>query len=278
MSSTIEIVGTTETVRLRDDVVDYLRIHGGSGWGKVPVANFKTHGSAPGWRFRGQRATGRILTIPALVLGSNPAEINDRVRKLVRVTSNEFSIRFTDHSNEVFTIPAVYESGLEGVYTNGDRLAFFEKLTVSCPDPFWTSQEVQQVEWVYAPGEPFLDARKLSASSLSGSRQIVNSGDVESLPTWVFEGPFDGFTVDINGVGFEFEGSLLLGESLTVRHDGWSWTVIDGTGASAFTDVAWGARFPAVPAGESTVTLNLDNADTGTRVSMFWPERREVMF
>ena len=82
----------------------------------------------------------------------------------------------------------------------------------------------------------------------------------------------------MNGSGFRFGAQMLLGESIRVQHDGWSWTVTDHTGANRMADVDWGPVFPSIPAGESTVFLDLDGADTGTRVSLFWPERREVMF
>ena len=159
MVARIEIVGGGDSILLRDNAENYLRSDSGSGWGKAPVANFRTEGAAPGWKYRGSRAVGRTLVLPVVVFGDSPSVINDRVRRLVRLAKGEFQLRFTTEQDDVFTIPAVYESGLEGVYTVGDEWAEFRSLTVSCPDPFWTSQDVENVGWVYSSGLPLSRVR-----------------------------------------------------------------------------------------------------------------------
>lgn len=274
----IEISGAGESVTLTDYAADFLRSQGGSGWGKAPVVNMWSEGAADGKRFRGKRSIARVLNLPVHVFGGTATVVNDRVRQLVRIFAGEAVLRVTQDDGRIFTIPVVYENGLEGDYDLGKQVAAFEGLTLSCPDPFWTSLDIETVEWVYAAGEPFLERRVLSSADLAGDRQVTNLGDVSARPSWTVQGPFSGFEALINGVGFEFTEALLVGETLTISFDGWGWTVTDDTGANRYAGIAWGSRFPLLPADASTVTLALAGADSGTRVSMSWAERREVVF
>ncbi len=278
MVKSIEIVSPTGTIKLRDDATNYLRTTGGSGWGKAPVANKFTESALDGAIFRGSRATARTYTLPAYVFADNPQTLNNLIRDLVKALKTQTTLKITDHNNQTWTIPIVYETGLEGTYTHGNALAEFKSITFKCPDPYWTSTSVKTEEWVNAVSEPFLERRVLSASSLTGDRIITNDSDVPSRPTWRIDGPCTSFSVSVNGTGFSFDGSLLLGEHIDVFFDGWAWRVVDGATANRYADIGFAPKFPEIPAGESTVSLDLEGADEGTRVTVFWPQRREVMF
>lgn len=278
MVKQIEIVGQNDTIILRDDALNYLRTTGGSGWGKAPVANQFTESARDGSTYRGTRVLPRTYTIPAYVFAQTIEGLSENISKLVNTVREKIFLRFTDETNQKWTIPAIYETGLEGAYTHGNAIAQFKSISFKCPDPFWTSEKVEVREWVTAISEPFLERRVLSASSLTGDRLITNLSDVSSKPTWVVNGPFNSFEVLVNGEGFAFEQSIALGEALTILFDGWTWTVKDHTGTNRYAGLQFAPTFPEIPPGESTLSLNLDGADEGTRVAVYWPQRREVMF
>lgn len=273
------LVGASGVIHLREDAADYIRTSGGSGWGMAPVANQWFQGAGPGARFRGARRVARTLSLPVVVFAEGPREVESRLRRLARTVHDPILIRATYPDGAVFTIPAVYESGAEGSYGSdgGERHARWA-FVFKCGDPYWTSESVQTTEWSDSSQVPFLDTLTLSASTLSGVREVVNTGDVESRAAWVIRGPFASVSAEVGGVGFEFTDPMGAGEFLSIRWENDGWMVTDQDGVNRYDGFASTPRFPVFAPGVSQVTVDVLDAATGTRVSLFWPARVEVVY
>jgi hypothetical protein len=269
-------VGATDTIDLRMDAQDYLRAKGGSGWGMAPVANFWFEGVGDGAQYRGTRRTKRTYVMPVAVLAPDPRDLEDRIRRMSQLIRDPFVIQAEYSDGRIFTIPAVYDSGAEGSEDSGWSHAQFP-LTFQCGDPYWTSEQVWSLNWSDASQVAFLATLTLSASTLSGTREVNNRGDVEVRPSWVIQAPFDSVAVSVGGVGFSFTQTLASG-FLSIKWEKDGWKVTDQAGVNRYNGFASTPRFPLFPRGLSQVDVTITGVGAGTRVSVFWPERREVVY
>lgn len=277
----LALVSPADTIELRNDAADFLRAANGSGWGLAPVAHQWFRGAGDGARHRGTRRVERTYVLPVACFGKTPAEVESKLRRLARVIRDPFVIQATYPGGEVFTIPAVYESGGEGAYgADGTPVHARLPLVFKCGDPFWTSQQLQTVSWYNTSQVSFLDTLTLSGASLSGVREVVNYGDVDAKPSWVIQGPFDTLSVSVGGIGFEFDTPFLSTGTLYIQWKDDGWVVEDETGANRYDGFVVGSvpRFPSFPQGVSQVEVTVTGIGIDTRVSAYWPERREVVY
>lgn len=282
--STIRLTGQGNTVVLTDSPEQLHRRPGGSGWGMAPVTNSWFEGAGDGDQYRSTRRTRRELVIPVDVLGNNRQEVEDNLRRLVQIVRQPFLVHVDRDSGESFYIPAVYESGLEGVYSVAPEQWNQVNIVLKCGDPYWTSEAVQ--EFVVAPvPAPFPFVQRLAAlpvasSAAFGQVTITNSGDVESRPTWFAKGPGTALTLNIGGDGFVLNRTLTASNLITVKHNGIGWTITDEVGANQYPLLAASPSpvFPVIPPGTSVATVSLAGTDATSYIRATYPERREVVY
>lgn len=282
MSASVRLVAPGRgTINLRNDTLNYLRMPGGSGWGLAPVVNQFFEGAGDGAQLRGQRRTVRSLRLPVSVFGTDSQQIENRLRAWARVVREPFRI-FVDYPNgDSYSIPAVYDSGGSGAYTDSPEDWAEMPVTFKCEDPFWTSTRLREFVVQQAPPSPgllpWLSMLMVSPSGAFGEGDLVNPGDVESPAEWIITGPASGIDIDIAGVGFTL-GAIGAGEEIRIRKENRHWTVRDQTGANRYALTNTTAVFPYVPPGTSRITIDVVGASSDTKVVCLYPERREIVY
>lgn len=284
IDSTIRLTGQGNTITLTDSPEQLHRRPGGAGWGMAPVANSWFEGAGDGARLRSTRRTQRELTIPVDVLGANRQEIEDNIRSLVTIIREPFMIHVDRASGESFYIEAVYESGMEGVYSTAPEYWNQVGLVFKCPDPYWTSEAVQQLLVAPVPA-PFPFVQRLSAlpvasSAAFGQVTIENTGDVESRPSWTIHGPGAATTLNIAGKGLVLNRTLTSANTIYITYNGVGWTIVDELGANQYPFLATSpaAVFPVIPKGNSLATVSMTGTDANSFIRAVYPERREVVY
>lgn len=284
IDSTIRLTGQGYTINLTDSPEQLHRRPGGAGWGMAPVVNSWFEGAGDGARLRSTRRTQRELTIPLDVLGNSRQEIEDAIRSLVQIIREPFMVHIDRASGESFYIEAVYESGLEGVYTTAPKHWNQLSIVLKCPDPYWTSDAVQQFKVAPVPAPyPFVDrlaALPVASSAAFGQVTIENTGDVESRPSWTIKGPGSLATLNIAGRGIVLNRTLLATNYIYIKHDGAGWTIVDELGANQypFLNTMPAPVFPVIPKGSSLATVAMTGTDATSFIMAVYPERREVVY
>lgn len=280
---TLRLVGDAGEIKLTNNAVDYLRAAGGGGWGMASVANSFFEGAGDGTVYRSTRRTSRMYDLPIQVFGEGRQAIEDKIRALTRVARDPLRI-YADYSDgRSYWIEAVYDSGASGSYSANPEEYAELPFTFNCPDPYWTSVDVQtfKIESGIAnyPLIPEIAEVWLGASTAIGKVEINNVGDVPSYPTWRITGPMaSGLKIDIDGQGFTLTTALIAAEVITIARFKNGWLVTDQTGSNRYSSLGAAPVFAALPAGKSTVNVVATDTTSASSVVGIFPERREVVY
>lgn len=250
----------------------------------IPPAEVRIDSSAAdGGVFRHARRAVRTVDIPITVVGEARHVVEDSLRRLSRLLRAG-----------AVTVVALYEDGdlweLTGYYTGGaegsrgdEETDLFANWVISlqCPDPYWKSQNVEQIILNNAgfAGRsliPDLAELRVSSSNVIGSVTIDNSGDVEALPTITFTGDIDTLQIETSdGRGWVFEETILDTETIIV--DSAAGTVVDATGANHYGSLGPSPKMLRFPAGLSDLSVVATGATAATVVTIAWQIRKEVL-
>lgn len=282
IDSKVRLVGDGYTITLTDSAKELHRRPGGSGWGMAPVVNSWFEGAGDGDILRGTRRVRRELVIPVAAFGGTPRAVETNIRTLVKIIRNPFRVYIDLEDGRSFWIDAVYESGAEGVYSATPAEWNEMDIVLSCPDPYWTSEEAQSFIIAPAPASnPFLapfSALSVASAAAFGSVTVMNNGDVASRPTITIKGPGVDPTFQVDGVGFTLTKTLTASDVVTVEYKDGGWTIVDQTGANQYGLLSTLPVFPELPPGGSVVTANMSGTDSTSYIRAVYPERREVVY
>lgn len=284
IDSTVRLVGNGYTVTLTDSAEELHRQPGGSGWGMAPVINSWFEGAGDGDVHRGTRRSRRQLVIPVGAFGGTPRAVERAIRDLVRIVRDPFRVYVDFEDGQTFWIEAVYEAGIEGVYTASPDQWNNMVITLSCPDPYWTSDAAQSFVIAPVPADaPFLPkfaALNVASSAAFGEVTVMNRGDVDSRPTLTIHGPGTNPTFKVNGVGFVLVKVLGASDVVTVEYRDGGWVIEDQTGVNlyGFLQTNPVPVFPELPTGASVVTATMSDTGVQSYIKGVYPERREVVY
>lgn len=284
IDSTVRLVGGGYTVTLTDSAEELHRQPGGSGWGMAPVVNSWFEGAGDGDQHRGTRRTRRQLVIPVGAFGGTPRQVESAIRKLVRIIREPFRVYVDFEGGQTFWIDAVYESGVEGLYTAAPAQWNNMQVTLSCPDPYWTSDAAQSFIIAPVPADaPFLPkfaGLNVASSAAFGEVPVVNVGDVPSRPTLTVHGPGSNLTFKVNGEGFVLQKVLEATDVVTVEYRDGGWVIEDQTGANlyGYLQTEPVPLFPELPRGNSLVEATMTDTGVQSYILGIYPERREVVY
>lgn len=267
--------------------VGYLKEIGAKGFGVAPTVLSIKEGAGPGGRWRNTRRSIRDITLPIIIFGAGHQDIEDKMRRLIRILNDDAStaVLIVEYENGTeYEIEVHFASGADPQYgsdTNGKDWARWP-LTLRAPKPYWVSREA--VTYSLGPAIagrgllPRLSNLKLSSSQAIGSLTVENNGDVPAFPVWVVYGPGYNFSATLpDGSGFIYEGTLLTGETVTI--DCVAKTVVDGTGANKYMNLAPSPKLFSIPQGTAEVDVLLEGATAGvSKVTMYFREMKELVF
>jgi len=272
----------TDTIPLNDLLnlpTGVQALAGATGLGLAPVTPQWIEGAGDGATYRGRRTNVRDIDVPLLIDGGDRAGLKAMVSRIARMCAGPFTLRFVEDSGESWTLGVVRVGGGDYVYgsdTTGDR-DLQMVLTLRAGDPYWTSATASQRR--YRLGEstagllPYLSRLQLSPDSLNGVVEVENTGDAETMPTWIVRGPGSRFEAKLPGQrGFAWSGTLAEGESLVF--DTRAGTVVDQTGASRYSGLEPAPLFWALPPGVTTAEMTLSGAGPTSEVVCTWRRRK----
>lgn len=290
-----------------------LNLDGGEGYraklavrgtGMVGVAVQWAEGAGDGKSFRGGKTLGRQFELPVKIY-ADPSNWEDRglVRaryaKLAQVMSlDNAPVRVTidldagSEAGDAWWADMVRVGGGDfdwEVDTDG-RSFIKTTFTLEAGDPYWTSKDQQSkvIEpigvglGILGPGVSLTQLRVGSTSGF-GETTITNTGDVRAYPVWTFEAPFSGFSI-ISEYGETLTWTAAaagIGASKAsgfIRVNSQDGTVVDENGVNRFTGLGDRPQFWAVRPGATKASVTMDGAGAGTRATVVWNSRREVLF
>lgn len=273
------------------------------GTGMVGVSVQWAEGAGDGKSFRGGKTLGRQFDLPVKIYAdSSNWEDRDLVRaryaKLAQVMSlDNAPVRVTldldaDGDGDAWWADMVRVGGGDFSWqTDTDGRSYLKVVfTLEAGDPYWTSedQESKVIEpvgvglGILGPGISLAQLRVGSTSGF-GEISILNTGDVAAYPVWTFEAPFSGFAIvsqynevlTWDSVEAGIGASKATGYIRVNTQDG---TVVDETGANRYTGLGERPQFWAVRPGQTDASATMDDAGAGTRATVVWNRRREVLF
>jgi hypothetical protein len=257
---------------------------GVAGLGMPPVATQWIEGAGDGSLYRGRRILPRDVDIPIQISAPDRAGLEGWLSRLYTMLAAPCEIRWVLDDGEYWAVRAAYtgDSGYAtGADTNGDDF-LKTVITLRAGDPLWKYSRAHHIEAQVDLSRGLLDGGSLaelrvSTSQLQAEVTVDNTGDAPTWPLWEVTGPAQTLTVVAGpDAWFEWGGTLTAGQRLVINAQ--ARTVIDGTGANRYGELAAGPRFFHLPPGKSRILLGANSIDESTRVlCRWWPKRWGVV-
>lgn len=282
-SVVISLVGSNgDTIELADSG-DFILASGVTGFG-IPSTSVRIDESAgDGGVWRHTKRGIRELDLPIVVLGTDRADVETKLRRLARLLQDRnggtrIVANYSDGSS-VF-LEAHYVGGAETQF-GSDASGTFCRWVVQmqAPQPYWqTSAEQSFSVTTGNTGRgllPELTKLKVSSSQTIGVVLVDNVGDVDAFPRWEIRGAISNLIIS-NGVqSFSFPATIPAGSTYTV--DTATGTVTNDQGANVYSLLGAAPKLFSLPPGLTTVTITGDGSTSDTRVTCFYSPRYEVI-
>ncbi|AGM12118.1 minor tail protein [Streptomyces phage Godpower] len=252
---------------------------GVSGLGLPPVAVQWIEGAGDGAVYRRSRTLARDIDIPLDIVGRNRRDLKDHLSRLSLMLAGPCTLRMIEDDGTDWSTQVVRVGG--GEYTYGvDSIGTTDLQTVvtfRAGDPYWTSSVIssKQVggDLTASPFVSSFGSMPVAASQAIGTILLENTGDAVAYPVWEVFGPGNNFkAVSPSGEMLHWTGSLAAGQRLIV--DTKRGTVVDGTGANRYSELAAAPRFWAVEPGTSTAEASLLDVTNASRIVCSWRPRK----
>lgn len=265
----------------------------GFGWPGIAPQYFE---GATGRRWRGSRVVDRVLPLQVKVSGQDANAVRSRLSTLAQVIAPSAGLtRLTVTIDGVawwvdMTVTGRPDWSYDGD-TDGATVVQFP-LRFETEQPFWT--RLDQASAFFLPPdvdvgllgeEGSMVGMTLSSVSSFGEVQLTNAGDAEAPMLVKVEAPFSAFAaISPDGEEVSWDIAVFDPEGPATKETGFilidmgAGTAVDEEGANVYAGLNDVPRFWTLKPGTSTVTLSVDDAEEGTRVTVFYYPRKWVMF
>lgn len=277
----LRLESSTDTIDLDEQLRTGrgFQVHAGVvGLGLPAVATQWVEGAGDGATFRGRRALPRDIDLPITILSDTRDELEADMDRLALALAGECKLRLLDDDGSSWYAKVHRVGGGDYSYgqdTTGERELKLV-ITMRAGDPYWTAEEPLQASVTEGAPRgllPRLVSLRVSASQAIGEVTLENPGTAPAYPTWVVYGPGDNFkAISPSGETLHWEGALLLGETLTINTR--TGSVVDGTGASRYSELAAAPRMWQVPTGVNVATASFQNTTPDSRIVVTWRPRK----
>lgn len=280
---TISLVGANgDTIELADNG-DFVLTTGVTGFG-IPATNVRIDPSAgPGGVWRFTKRGVRDLDLPIVVLGTDRADVETKLRRLARLLQDnngatKIVANYSDGSS-VF-LEAHYVGGAETQF-GSDATNFFCRwvIQMQAPQPYWAT--VTSQSFTVGSGStgrgllPQLTKLKVSSSQALGVVNVNNPGDVPTYPVWTLRGPMDFATVTDGTNTFTYNAAIVVGETITINTE--TGEVTDNLGVNKYANMGAAPKlFPLQP-GLTSLNISGTGATSSTVITCFYSPRYEII-
>ncbi|WJN62875.1 Dit-like tail protein [Streptomyces phage phiScoe23] len=252
---------------------------GVNGLGLPPVSVQWLEGAGDGAVYRRSRVLTRDIDIPFDIVGRNRQDLKNHLSRLSLMLAGPCTLRMIEDDGTDWSTQVVRVGGGDYTYgsdTTGSRDVQMV-VTFRAGDPYWTSSVISRKQiggdltaTSFLGG---LASMPVAASQAIGEILLENTGDAPAYPVWEIFGPGNNFkAVSPNGQMLWWTGTLAAGEKLIV--DTRMGTVIDGTGANRYPDLAPAPRFWAIDPGISTAEASLLDVTNASKIVCSWRPRK----
>lgn len=265
------------------DYEDFVLEPGINGFGVPPTAVRIDESVRDGGLWRYTRRLPRNVDLPIIVLGSNSADVEDKLRRLARLVQDTLgpTTLTAIRGGGNLTLEMHYVGGAELTYGGDAGGPTWARAMYSfqAPQPHWQSTTVESFS--VTTGEtgrgllPELTKLKVSSSDALGIIQVDNTADVPMFPTFEVVGPVDNLQVSLNGQGWSFNTSMAEGDIVVVDHENATVTGIGGV--NRYTILNASPKFFSFAPGSLDVLVSGTGANLNTTITCNYQLRFEVV-
>lgn len=279
---TYSLVGSNNDTIVFDNETYVLEV-GMTGFGIAPTSVRIEDSAGDGGVWRHSKRTTREVDLPITILGASEAEVQERLRRLNRLTQDKSGptrLIATYDDTAAVALDLHYTGGAEGQWGDAENLNYARwVMSFKAPQPFWTSTSTESFSINSgASGRgllPQLSKLKVSSSNSLGSIIVSSSADVNSYPVWTITGPITDFTASNGSQSFTIEGTIGVG--VTYYVDTEAGTVTNASGANAYSLLGPAPKLFPIPPGFTTIEVTGGDTTTDTFIRCDYALRYEVV-
>jgi hypothetical protein len=237
---------------------------------------------AAGSRLRTVKVGPREFDLSIYIDGTSEADARNKTRSLLRMfnpLSGDGKIKIVAADGSQREINCRYSSGLQLSEKEGSKIGNMQTavLVFRAFDPYWydTSTQVQ----TFTTGQtatffPFFPMR-LSSSTVFADVTVDNSGDVETWPEWIINGPASDIILRnlTTGESLHLATSLGEGESVTIETKPGTKTIKKGDGTNLFGTLTDDSSIWALVDGSNSVRIEIAGANANSSVQLSFRNR-----
>jgi len=254
-----------------------------TGFGIPPTSVRIDESARDGGTHRYTRRAVRNIDMPVTVVGSSATDVEDKVRRLARLTQDTLGATTLTalRDDGDLTLSLHYVGGAEleyGAESGGIQFARM-LLSFQAPNPYWQSADTESFE--VTTGDtgrgllPELTKLRVASSQAIGLINVNNTSDVPVLPTFEVVGPVAGLSVTLNGEGWSFTESVVTGDIYQINHEAGTVTGIGEV--NRYDILSTAPKFFAFPPGTSSVLIVGTGATLDTTITCSYNLAYEVV-
>jgi hypothetical protein len=245
---------------------------GMAGFGISPTSVRIDPSAGDGGVWRHTKRAVRNIDLPITVLGSDRNEVQEKLRRLARLTQDATGptrlIASYSDGKQLF-IEVHYTGGAESEWGQSEGMEWCQwMLSFKAPSPYWESTSTES--FVVRTGNlgrgllPELSKLKVTSSNSLGTVTVVSSADVPVFPLWTVTGPITDFTAISNGLSFSISGTIAAGISIFINTE--TGTVLDDSGANQYALLAPAPKLFPIQPGTTTIEVTGLDSTSETRI------------
>lgn len=257
-------------------------LQGKQGFYMPPIAHVDE--SVPlqfGTLYRSTRIEARDIDVPLLIKSDSPITLRQKVRECLRMFNplHEGKIKVIALDGTQRELHCRYASGLEGNEGKDVKGTYWQTIVLvfRAFDPFW--YDSQTIVETFTIGQtatffPFFPMR-LSSSAVFADMNIDNTGDVETWPEWIVNGPGSNISIRNLSTGeiTYITATLQSGEYLVLDTRPGKKTIKKSDGTNLFGFQSSDSSIWSLREGSNNIRIEMANATNESSVQLSYRHR-----
>jgi hypothetical protein len=273
---TFKLIGANndEIILSTDDASDYVLDRNVSGLALPPINVNISEGAGDGGRFQSSRRLPREIDLPLWVFGTDRDDVEDKLRDLAKLISDrsgnptKIQAIYEDTINETtetFTVEGYYTGGFDVNYGNNTGKDYaYVALTFKCPQPYWVNETITSV--------------LVLGTEAPAAVTIVNTGDIETFPTFELKGGILG-SITLSNINGTLTYANTIGTTETIVINTEDGTVVrKADNANRYQNLAPLPKMFTLPEGTSILNITGPAISGEAEITIIWKTRKEIVF